>query len=82
MKDFEFINPEPKDFIKKKNKIKEKFRQQNGYVKDHVCGECSHCVRRKYNKTYYKCELFMTNSSATDIRLKDAACRLFVKDET
>ena len=41
-----------------------------------TCKTCKHCLKIDYHcKTYYKCELwFISNSEATDIRLKNNAC--------
>ncbi len=60
--------------------LKEQFRKHAGYIEGHKCGECIHCVRLKYSNVHYKCELFMTSSSATGIKLKDTACKYFEKE--
>lgn len=43
------------------------------------CKDCKHCICWSWNrKNYYKCELWrMSSCSATDIRLKNTACRKF-----
>lgn len=60
--------------------IKESFRRVVGYDESHRCKQCKHL--RKVNvgqRTAYKCEVMgISNSSATDIRLKDYACERFV----
>lgn len=61
--------------------IKQDFRWRYGYRNDHRCQECQHLVKSVANRTHYKCEMMgITASAATDIRLKDYACRLFVAD--
>lgn len=59
--------------------IKTRFRRINGYLQGKICKECKHLKAfKQHYKTYYKCEkIGVTNSKATDIRLKDCACRLF-----
>ena len=76
--DFEFKNPSLKDLVPKCNKpLKKKFRMHAGYLEGHTCKECKHLDVYGNSRNYYKCELFATCSSATDIRLKDMACRYF-----
>ena len=55
------------------------FRLVNGYDYDHKCGECEWCHRFvRGSKSWFKCmKLGMTHSTATDIRLKDPACKQF-----
>lgn len=59
--------------------LKERFRKINGYLKGKTCKECKYHKAFKYHyKTYHKCEkMGISSSEATDIRLKDCACRLF-----
>lgn len=59
--------------------IKSKFRMSAGYDTWHRCKDCEHCVRLQCGAhSHYKCRKMGTTSSvATDIRLKDYACRLF-----
>lgn len=47
------------------------------------CKDCKHLYRNKWNrKTYFKCDLWiMSCCSATDIRLKDTACKKFESKE-
>lgn len=44
-----------------------------------TCKTCKHCVCHYYHgKTYHKCELWIvSHSEATDIRLKNKACKLY-----
>ena len=51
-------------------------QELHGVKEGEICKTCKHCVGRYYhNKTYYKCELWIiSNSEATDIRLKNKAC--------
>ena len=46
---------------------------------NNTCKTCKHCLRERYHgRTYYKCELwFISNSAATDIRLKNKACNKY-----
>jgi hypothetical protein len=59
--------------------LKEQFRRKNGYLEGKQCENCKYHHRYDYHyKYYHKCEkLGITNSEATDIRLKDVACNLF-----
>lgn len=54
-------------------------QQLHGVLEGKNCKTCTHCVRYRYhNKTYYKCELwYVSNSEATDIRLKTVACKKY-----
>ena len=47
-----------------------------GLTQGKTCKTCKHCLKVDYHcKTYYKCELWViSNSEATDIRLKNTAC--------
>ena len=56
--------------------IKTRYRRMYGYDEAHRCGDCRHLVKTEANRTYYKCELIgISASEATDIRLKDVACK-------
>lgn len=59
--------------------IKVQFRRYAGYDNEHTCKECKfHEIQRHGNKNCHKCrKMGISNSSATDIRMKDIACRLF-----
>lgn len=46
-----------------------------------VCGVCAYSIRKKWDKTYYKCELIGdSNAPTTDIRLS-GTCPKFKKEE-
>lgn len=64
--------PAVKQGRKKFKTMQEKYGEFKGFQ----CKGCKHCVKYEYhNKVYYKCELwYVSNSEATDIRLKDTAC--------
>lgn len=73
--------------IEKKEKLKRKryktMQQRHGTTEGKKCGDCIHCVAHRQSKTWYKCNLWIvSNSSATDIRLKDTACRLYESEVT
>ena len=53
-----------------------RMQERHGILPGKTCKTCKHCIDCGYHgRTYYKCELWiMSNSAATDIRLKDAAC--------
>lgn len=43
-----------------------------------TCGTCRHLYRRRFSKTYLKCELmkpYWTKGTGSDIRAKAPACR-------
>jgi hypothetical protein len=48
-----------------------------------TCKTCKHCVGHHYHgKTYYKCDKWIvSNSEATDIRLKNKACKLYEREQ-
>lgn len=72
---FELNKPKEKNI----ESIKTRFRRINGYLQGKTCKECKHLkIFKQHYKTYYKCEkMGVTSSEATDIRLKDCACKLF-----
>ena len=55
----------------------------HGEFKGFQCKGCKHCIGFVYhNKTYYKCDLWIiSNSEATDIRLKDTACKKYEQEK-
>ena len=59
--------------------IKDIFREKYGYLHGKCCRNCKHHHILEYHyKNYHKCEkLGISNSEATDIRLKDVACNLY-----
>ena len=69
----------------KKNNGARKYKtmqQLYGELPEFKCKDCKHCVGIDYHRrTYYKCELWiMSHSEATDIRLKNVACKKFEKE--
>jgi hypothetical protein len=67
----------------KRPTIKGTFRKFHGYNKNNKCKDCIYHIVGRYNgKWYHKCEkIGLSNSEATDIRLKDYACDLFEKGD-
>lgn len=65
-----------------KKTLKEKFREQNGYLFGKYCKTCKYHHRFDYHyKYYHKCEkIGISNSKATDIRTKDIACNLYEEE--
>jgi hypothetical protein len=62
--------------------IKSWYRKRYGYDENHKCGDCKNLYRSDYgNKHWYKCRLIGGSSAATDIRLKDVACRRWEQRE-
>ena len=48
----------------------------HGRREDKQCRTCKHCVGHRWQRLYYKCELWVVSAcAATDIRLKDVACK-------
>lgn len=62
---------------KKGGRGKYKTMQEMYGIKEGLtCKTCKHCIATGYNRTYYKCDLWiMSSSEATDIRLKNKACK-------
>ena len=86
MKQLDFFGNEVDvtDFTSQPRKtMKEKFREQNGYLFGKHCKNCKYHHRFDYhNKYYHKCEkLGISNSIATDIKAKEMACNLFEEDQ-
>lgn len=55
-------------------------QERHGEFKGFTCRDCVHRVNgsHRYDKNFWKCRLWIVSSSdATDIRLKDTACRKF-----
>lgn len=70
--------------VEKTNSRRYKTMQQmHGTDPEHTCKECVNLMREFYHgKTYFKCsKWYISNSSATDIRLKNTACKLYKKGE-
>lgn len=61
---------------RKKRKRYKTMQELFGLTRGKTCKTCKHCLKIDYHcKTYYKCELWIiSNSEATDIRLKNNAC--------
>ena len=58
--------------------IKSRWRLMYGYRQDEFCGHCKYCQSFLARRRIYKCVLMgVSNSEATDIRLKDPACSRF-----
>ena len=72
-----------KNQTKGKITIKNKFRLINGFIKNKYCKDCKSFMEYTYNnKKYFKCiEIGVSSSSATDIRKKDIACKLYIKKQ-
>jgi hypothetical protein len=67
--------PEVKRIGKRFIRMQEKY----GEIKGFYCRDCEHYKRHSVGKSnFYKCELWLnTGSSASDIKLKETACRKF-----
>lgn len=63
--------------------IQGKFRAVYGFISEWRCKDCSKCVAVNVGrKRVYKCtEIGLSGSEATDIRLKNMACKLFAPKE-
>ena len=57
--------------------IKNRWRRMYGYDEGHRCGDCKYLCKYATNDShYYKCNLMgISSSEATDIHLKDVACK-------
>lgn len=58
-------------------------QEMYGVIDGKTCKTCQHCKHFLCgNKSVYKCELwYMTHSEATDIRLKNQACKKYQEDK-
>ena len=58
-------------------------QQLHGELSNKKCGCCKHCVVIRHNrKNFYKCELwYVSSSEATDIRLKNVACKKYEEQD-
>lgn len=75
---------EREPFVPKRGARKRKTMQETyGTLDGFTCRQCEHCICSRWNrKNYYKCELWhISYCSATDIRLKDTACRKYTSKE-
>lgn len=72
---------EPPEPLKSSKKLPT-MQEMHGVLEGYKCKECKHLIKRQYSGTYYKCELWrMTNSEASDVRLKNTACGKFEKED-
>ena len=74
------------EYIEPKTSGRNKYRtmqELHGIKEGETCRTCKHCIVRWYHgRTYYKCELWIiSNSVATDIRLKSKACNKWEGNE-
>lgn len=70
----------PPEKVRSTNRYKT-MQEMWGITEGKKCKTCTHCVCRKWDKKYYKCELWcMSHSTATDIRLKNQACGKYEED--
>lgn len=69
------------NIIDKKTSYYRDFRLKHGFDDKARCKSCKYLIKKCYqNKIYYKCsKLGVTNSRATDIRLKHFSCDLYEK---
>ena len=67
----------------KPKSIQGRFRMENGFVSSRRCKDCSKCIAMNAgNRRVYRCtEIGLYGGAATDIRLKNMACKLFVPKE-
>lgn len=82
MKQFDMFGNEVEVADAQSNKGRSAYKTMQelyGEFKGFNCGTCKYCEAHEYNgKTYYKCwKWIVSNSSATDIRLKDVACKKY-----
>lgn len=54
-------------------------QERYGEFQGFQCKGCKHCIKLvHYGDIYYKCDKWLiSNSEATDIRLKDTACKKY-----
>jgi hypothetical protein len=87
IKQIDIFGGESKPILPPNNKGRKPFEKMQslyGITEGKQCKTCEHCIRCDYhNRTYYKCELWhMSNSAATDIRLKSVACGKYEEGES
>lgn len=73
------VPPEPKHDGNRYRTMQELYGIKEG---NDTCKTCEHCLRERYHgRTYFKCELWhISNSEATDIRLKNKACNKYERE--
>ena len=71
--------PEPPS---KGRKPYQTMQELHGIKKGYTCETCVHCTCYPYHgRNYYKCDLWIvSNSEATDIRVKNDACKKYEGD--
>ena len=71
--------------IKEPSKKTKTMQERYGVIEGKVCKTCEHCYAAGYNRRFYKCELwdrfFRGSSEASDIRLKNQACKYHIEKE-
>ena len=69
--------------IKKPSKKTPTMQEIYGVIPDKQCRSCDHLYARRQSATWYKCELwdefFRGSSEASDIRLKNQACKKYIE---
>lgn len=80
--EIDFFGAEKVEIEKKKGREKFKTMQElHGYTVGRMCKMCRYIMCKEWGRNYYKCQIWkVSNSSATDIRLKDTACGKFEYD--
>ena len=80
------------DIFGRENEIEEQHRtsgrrykrmqELHGTITGKTCKTCEHLLVRNYHgRIYLKCEMWViSNSQATDIRMKDTACGMYEED--
>jgi len=72
--------------IKEPSKKTKTMQERYGVIEGKTCKTCEHCYAAGYSRTFYKCELwdrfFRGSSEASDIRLKNQACKYYIEKET
>jgi hypothetical protein len=68
--------PEPKPKTQKRFYT---MQEKHGTLEGKTCKTCGHRKTLRYAKQYHKCEIWrLSHSAATDIRLKDMACKKWI----
>lgn len=69
---------ETKEVVRKSNKYRT-MQEIHGVLEGKTCKTCCHCLKLNYHDhVYHKCELWkLSHGEATDIRLKDKACKKY-----
>ena len=57
-------------------------QELHGVIDGKTCKTCKHLCSHEQSRKWYKCELwYQSSSSATDIRLKNKACKLYEEEQ-